>query len=474
MSLTKVSYSMIQGAVANVLDFGAVGNGIVDDTAAIQAALDSLGNAGGIAYIPNGMFCLVNSNITVPNNATLKGPYSKTGTPGDNTSYPYNQLSSIRLATSATITLNSSAGIDGILIYAQGMTFPISGSYTFAGTAITGVGDDYFVTNSMILGFNQAIYSTGCQRPKILDVNIDCQNGIHIDNCLDVAHVARVHCWPFTAVGTLYAKRTGIAYYFTNIGDWNKVFDSFCWGYQTGFRVTDCNAMEFVGCGADSPGAISGQVGFLISGASNDTVLNGCQAAAQESGIYVFTNSGLHTTLIGCNVWSNTTNGIVIENGDTTIVGSSIRDTEAGVNILSNTSNVILEALRFYNIGSVGPIASSVLTNLVIVGKEIDYGNWSTTTPPVNTNISYPVVASASTLQIPNNQNFITITGTTNINSITNGWAGREINLLFTGILTVVDGTNLKLQNNFVTLGGSILKLISNGSEWYEVSRSPN
>lgn len=41
MALTKVTYSMIEGAPANVLDFGAVGDGVANDTAAIQAAVDS-------------------------------------------------------------------------------------------------------------------------------------------------------------------------------------------------------------------------------------------------------------------------------------------------------------------------------------------------------------------------------------------------------------------------------------------------
>lgn len=57
MSLTKASYSMITGAPANVKDFGAVGDGVSDDTAAINLALaylESIG--GGTLYFPNGTY----------------------------------------------------------------------------------------------------------------------------------------------------------------------------------------------------------------------------------------------------------------------------------------------------------------------------------------------------------------------------------------------------------------------------------
>ena len=41
MALTKVTYSMIKGAVANVLDYGADPTGNADSTTAIIAALAS-------------------------------------------------------------------------------------------------------------------------------------------------------------------------------------------------------------------------------------------------------------------------------------------------------------------------------------------------------------------------------------------------------------------------------------------------
>lgn len=55
MSLTKATFSLINGAPVNVLDFGAVGNGTANDTAAIQAAIDSLTN-GGTVYLPEGTY----------------------------------------------------------------------------------------------------------------------------------------------------------------------------------------------------------------------------------------------------------------------------------------------------------------------------------------------------------------------------------------------------------------------------------
>ena len=71
MSLTKATFSMIEGAVANVLDYGATGDGSTDDTAAIQAAV----NASKAVFFPkpSGAFYKCTSPITLRQGSCVQG-----------------------------------------------------------------------------------------------------------------------------------------------------------------------------------------------------------------------------------------------------------------------------------------------------------------------------------------------------------------------------------------------------------------
>ena len=73
MTLTKATYSMIDGAPVNVLDYGADPTGVADSTAAIQAALDS--GAHDI-YLPEGTYLF--STLTVYQNTRVHGASTRT------------------------------------------------------------------------------------------------------------------------------------------------------------------------------------------------------------------------------------------------------------------------------------------------------------------------------------------------------------------------------------------------------------
>lgn len=63
MSLTKVSFSMINGDAVNVLDYGAVNNGVTDSTAAIQAAIDAASASGKWVYVPAGTYKIIPATV---------------------------------------------------------------------------------------------------------------------------------------------------------------------------------------------------------------------------------------------------------------------------------------------------------------------------------------------------------------------------------------------------------------------------
>jgi hypothetical protein len=75
MTLTKATYSMIEGATVNVLDYGADKTGVTDSTAAIQAAINAANSAGGgCVYFPSGVYTIgTTTYLTLQSNVSLMG-----------------------------------------------------------------------------------------------------------------------------------------------------------------------------------------------------------------------------------------------------------------------------------------------------------------------------------------------------------------------------------------------------------------
>ena len=84
-------------------------------------------------------------------------------------------------------------------------------------------------------------------------------------------------------------------------------------------------------------------------------------------------------------------------------------------------------------------------------------------------------IASTATMTLPGATTELAIvTGTTEITSVKASRPGHRVTLKFNGALTVKDGSNLKLKENFVSTEDDTLTLVCDGVSWYEVARSAN
>lgn len=494
MSLTKTTYSMISGAPVNIIDYGAIGDGVTNDTTAIQAALDSLIGLGGTVVIPNSFRCYVATDLTIPENVSLVGPNVAVGI----YSYEATSLSTIGgtilLNSAATINLSSGACLSGILIYRYGMTFPVANSSSFAGTAITATGRMVYVENCMIVGFNKAFYSNNQPQIRLNNLWLDNNNNIEISASYDISYISNCHAWPFASMGgdsgtpIESTKRTGTAFSFQDVSDWTKVTNCFSYGYKKGFVANNVSSMEFVSCGADNLFDVvplyTDSQGFVIEGTSTKISLTACEAAAQDrAGIEINTTAtdtiAYMTKLTNCTFWANKA-GAIIDNGDASFEQCSFD----GYNLAST-----------FGIG-VGNATSTVLVNDCVSSRmtedialsastyKLYLGNTNVLNSPKTVNYNYTVaqsIASADPLILPKAGTVFNVTGTTNFGTINDQytvWTGKTVTLIFNGILTVGNGTstagNIRLNGSasFVTAPGSTLTLMHNGTQWYEIGRS--
>lgn len=81
-------------------------------------------------------------------------------------------------------------------------------------------------------------------------------------------------------------------------------------------------------------------------------------------------------------------------------------------------------------------------------------------------------VSSATTTTLGTDGNFFKVTGTTTITSITAKPAGTVVMILFSGALTLTNGSNLILSGNLVTVANTTIALVSDGTNWIELARS--
>jgi hypothetical protein len=473
------------GDSLSVADFGAVGDGITNDTTAIQNALNAVGY-GGTVNLGNGRYYV--TGLTIPQYVTLQGTWNSPGYDGFAGAESFARMGSVLLLNPAgTISMRQSTSLKNLVVFNNVIAngpLPVNGSSSFSGIGITMGGisaqqcPDMTVENVMVLGFTTGIYGLRCINSKIRHVNIDCNNGISLDTGGNPIDIQWVLGWPFLSVGyspytTAQIVRSGTGIALQNNMDATRI--QFCtfYDYTTGYSLTSCNGVTLIGCGADAPEVGSTAVGLNIAGACGITQVIGCQFVAVNTGILMQTSSSNDLVSVSaCYFTANLTQDIDLYNGSA-IVGSGTVSYSTCLNISVPFTTGKLIVSDFYASKTSGAFISAASNLNVYLGNNIVLGNDAVQKLIVATD-SNQVLASANSVNLPPNRNFFEVSGTTNIFGFTNGWYGRTVTLKFASAVTLSSSAALLLNNNvnFTTQTDSTLTILATAyGSWIEVSR---
>lgn len=182
----------------SVYDFGAHGDGVTDDTAAFQNALNHFATTstggGGIVVAPAGNF-LIAGQLTIPNDVSLQGLYKYA--PSHDIGMNSNDLpntGTVLLSTanqgndSATpfITIQENAAISGLTIYYPNQVCSTGKPVPFP-WAISMIADNGAVEDVELLNPWNGISAVGAHRHLIRNVHGQPMNiGLFVDQTYDI------------------------------------------------------------------------------------------------------------------------------------------------------------------------------------------------------------------------------------------------------------------------------------------------
>lgn len=481
-SVTRTVASKLNDIIS-VKDFGAVGDGVTDDTVAFQNAIYSLGTGGGTVTIPHGHTFYIGSNLTIKANCALVGPFKTragvliSGSP-DIYSPP-----TLTVDGSVIITLDSGAAVDGVYILKAGLTLPQADASNFAGTLFYDTGGSISLTNILAIGFNIFYTSPRSNRQCFNNLFLDCNNGLQIYTAYDILNISNVECYPFASfrlapTGSAGLTRPGIALDI-NIADGPTITNFFSYGYYRGIQVHNTNFVSFVGCFTDNIATHTDSIGWNILSISN-IMFATCGATSSDYGMWI--DSPHPLVVSNCKI-IGTVSGIVVNASSQLIIKDN---TLSEIDIRSYNSafviddNIFGETATGYNIysstGIVPPLRGYIGTNNLSSDGTLIFNLVDPALLGINTlSISAPNLESSGDL-------YKVVGGVSGsvLATLNGGWSGRRVTLTFSlpYVITSATGTtnSMLLANgaNWTVSVGSTLALVHNGTQWVEESRSFN
>lgn len=442
--------SALPGALVgvSVKQFGAMGDGVTDDTAAFQSAVASVPSTGGMVYVPPpepGQFYKITDTILIPDIRGFR-------LVGDDIN-----ACEIRMCVDNKAIIQTSAQFQrGYNIEEIRLTYAnqqLPGSHPNSVAIAFDCPDATLSDRSVYMGLFRRIYFEKCVR-AIASLPV----------------TGNFYCWSNTFEDLQYAAVSGSLLDLWNPGTGGNPVSYIrrITHIGEGGPVPTGPAVRLFGIYVMDALDIEDWSGQIFNLASGNKVINGLYLER-------------HTALDGVPVIYSTDGHLILSGTEAQVtVGAGVTSWLVEG---STTSSIEIKRVRavvngtgtFYQQKSAGA-GIHTETPFVVGSMPVMYPD-DTTRSSTRVAPHYggiQTVASASALTLPDDGRVFFCTGTTNITSIAESWDERVVTLIFSGVLTVTNTNNLFLSGAFTTSGDDTLTLTSVGPDWYEISRSAN
>ncbi len=237
-------------AIATPQQYGAVGDGVTDDTAAFQAAMNAVYNSGGfgggVVFVPAGTYAFYN-NLTVPTGVTLHGDWqdwTKTGGPLVGTTFKVYSGAGQSNGT-PFIIMNHSTALRGVNIWYPDQNASAIMPYPYS----IQVGNDSVVANVALVNSYLGVQGVGDKNILRTVVGSPLRLGMQMNQIFDVCHAEDVRfspdIWPMAGLSNSPAPGGPHAAWMRANGegmrllrvDGEMCFDTFISGYNIGIET---------------------------------------------------------------------------------------------------------------------------------------------------------------------------------------------------------------------------------------------
>lgn len=484
-------------AVYNVKDYGAKGDGATNDTTAINAAISampaiagSFSAASGVLYFPAGRYITAGGHVIASGKRTRvvgDGEYNTilyraTGSAAD--MFTINaQYSGVELLTFDGNYGAAGSG-DGLVLNAAYSYARSADIANFTGNGITigkASGAITHILDNLHLKYNQGygiqvVTSSGSTDGMWSNVNVGNSGLSAIRIQTGAQNLSNVHVWG-----------SGIRSSTDNHGIWINSSANNLVNFESETNMG--HGILIAGAGSNSNSIIGGDLwgnagnGIYSFGPSNRMVIQGVRirnngvanTAGSSSAAFagIRNESGLEWVVSGNQIFD-----------DGTAVAAGSYGSFSTTFSFAGRSGIFTQSAHYAetNTGGGAPDRNVITGN--VMRKElsrtgVSYILLGTSNRFAHNNTgatAAPTVASASAVTLPADCDFIEVTGTTAITSITAGYAGRRVTLRFSNASPgqVTDGNNLALAGSFTPTTDDTLSLACDGTNWYETGRSAN